>query len=55
MPLHHGGMPPTNSLHALCVQYQRTPLHVACVNGHTDTAALLLDRGADIKALDQVR
>ena len=55
MPLHHGGMPPTHSLHPLCVQYQGTPLHVACYNGHTDTAALLLDRGADINALDQVR
>ena len=25
-----------------------TPLHYACVNGHTDIAVLLLDRGADI-------
>ena len=25
-----------------------TPLHVACQNGHTKIAKLLLDRGADI-------
>ncbi len=25
-----------------------TPLHVACENGHTETAQLLIDRGADV-------
>ena len=25
-----------------------TPLHVACKNGHTETAQLLIDRGADV-------
>ena len=31
---------------------QRTPLHWACYNGHTEVAMALMERGADIDARD---
>jgi ankyrin repeat protein len=31
-----------------------TPLHMAAREGHKDVAALLLDRGADVRATDEV-
>ena len=36
------------------MQDGRTPLHKAAFCGHTDTAALLLDRGAAIEAQEKV-
>ena len=30
------------------LQYGDTPLHAACENGHTGTAQMLIDRGADM-------
>ena len=30
------------------LQKRDTPLHVACENGHTETAQMLIDRGADV-------
>ena len=33
---------------------QRTPLHCACINGHTEVAMALMERGADIDARDEV-
>ena len=32
---------------------QRTPLHLAAENGHTDLARLLIDEGADLAATDE--
>ena len=32
-----------------------TPLHIACSDGHTDIAELLISKGADVEAKDQVR
>ena len=29
--------------------YSRTPLHLACLNGHTETATVLVKRGADLE------
>ncbi len=37
------------------MQGELTPLHVAADEGHTEVAALLLDKGADIEAKDDVR
>lgn len=31
----------------------RTPLHEACENGHTDTARLLLEHGAEVNARNE--
>ena len=32
-----------------------TPLHYACRNGHKETVVALIDRGADIHMIDDVR
>ena len=37
-----------------CQDYQ-TPLLVACSSGHGDTAIMLIDHGANISVVDQVR
>ena len=37
-----------------CQSYQ-TPLIVACSSGHGDTAIMLIDQGANISVVDQVR
>ena len=37
-----------------CQRYQ-TPLLVACSSGHGDTAIMLIDQGANISVVDQVR
>ena len=36
------------------LQDESTPLHEAAYNGHTAVASLLLDRGADVGAKDNV-
>ena len=36
-------------------QYQRTPLHLAAEEGHTETCALLVKSGAAVDAVDEVR
>ncbi len=33
---------------SILVQMKETPLHVACKNGRTRTALMLIDRGADV-------
>ena len=33
----------------------RTPCHWACENGHLTTVSMLIERGADIHANDEVR
>ena len=39
----------------LCnLQDGNTPLHRAALNGHKEVAALLLDKGANLEALDKV-
>ena len=37
-----------------CQDYQ-TPLLVACSSGHSETAIMLIDQGANISVVDQVR
>ena len=60
----HGVKPATTKVHEVKLldrgadieardQWDRTPLHLACVWGHPDTARLLLDRGADVNARDE--
>ena len=34
-------------------RWGNTPLHYACINGHTEVARMLLDHGADVGARDQ--
>ncbi len=36
------------------LQTEDTPLHLACKNGHTKTAQMLVDRGADVNREDRV-
>ncbi len=36
------------------VQEGDSPLHVACLNGHTDAVSLLLESGADLQATTEV-
>lgn len=36
------------------MQGERQPLHYAALNGHVATVELLLEKGADIEALDEV-
>ena len=38
-----------------CIQYGRTPLHLACENGHKDVALMLIERGANATEKDGVR
>ena len=38
----------------ISTQDQRTPLHVAALNGKTEVAALLVQGGADVNAMDEV-
>jgi ankyrin repeat protein len=38
----------------LCSQGGATPLHNAAARGHVEVAALLLDRGANIEAANEV-
>ncbi len=40
--------------HILFFQEGNTPLHVACKNGHNDTAQLLIDSGADLNRQNRV-
>ena len=35
-------------------QYQKTPLHYACEEGHFDVAVKLIENGAAIDAVDKV-
>ena len=45
----------SHSLSSLAhVQNCRTPLHRAAENGHTATAALLIEKGADVNAKGRV-
>ena len=36
-------------------QTGKTPLHVAASRGHDDVVSLLLQKGADLNTIDQVR
>ena len=36
------------------LQLGKSPLLTACEGGHTETAKLLIDRGADVNQLDEV-
>ncbi len=36
------------------MQKGNTPLHVVCEKGHTETAQLLIDRGADLHKCNKV-
>ena len=36
------------------LQYGKFPLLAACEGGHTETAKLLIDRGADVNQLNEV-
>ena len=36
------------------LQYKDTPLHKACLNGHTELAVKLVELGADVNAVDNV-
>ncbi len=36
------------------LQFGKFPLLAACEGGHTETAKLLIDRGADVNQLDVV-
>lgn len=44
-----------NSPNYSSCQGGRQPLHYATLNGHTAAVELLLENGADIEALDEVR
>ena len=35
-------------------QYERSPLLAACQGGHTETAQLLIDKGADVNKASRV-
>ena len=37
------------------IQNHQTPLHLAAKGGHTDIVQLLIDKGADINAKNEVR
>ena len=41
-------------LHKLFAQFGNVPLHSACYNSHKEIVQLLLDKGADKDALDNV-
>ena len=41
--------------HSEGTQCASTPLHAACQGGHVGLAKLLIDRGAYVDAVDQVR
>ena len=36
------------------LQYKQTPLHWACMNGHTELAVKLVELGADMSAVTEV-
>ena len=38
-----------------CNQYESTPLHSACLNGHDKIVQMLMGGGADVNAIDYVR
>ena len=42
----------SNLLDACGDEFQSTPLHDACINGHMEVAMALVDRGADVDARD---
>ena len=48
-------MTPTCRPPLLTPQSNTTPLHKAAENGHTAMAELLLNKGADVNAVDEVR
>ena len=45
---------PTVNYVLVCLQYSQTPLHIASEGGHTETVRLLLERGAEVDARDEV-
>ena len=45
---------PTVNYVPVCLQYSQTPLHKASGGGHTETVRLLLERGAEVDARDEV-
>ena len=53
-PLLSCARPPAPVLSCCCPQDGQTPLHWAAKHGHDSTVALLLDKGADINATDEV-
>ena len=43
-------------MYVICIQYGRTPLHLACMRGHMDVAVMLIDKhGANLTAETKVR
>jgi ankyrin repeat protein len=48
----HGALNESTAPNAVMHQfYGKTPLHLACMHGHTETARMLISRGADVSVL----